>query len=63
MASVPDWIDPMLATLSDERDLGDDWVLERKLDGIRCLAFVRRGRVTLLSRTRNRWGSRRSRPR
>jgi bifunctional non-homologous end joining protein LigD len=53
MASVPDWIDPMLATLSDERDLGDDWVLERKLDGIRCLAFVRRGRVTLLSRTRN----------
>lgn len=49
---VPDWIDPMLATLTDERDLGDGWVLERKLDRIRCLAFVRRGRVTLLSRTR-----------
>ena len=42
----------MLATLTDERDLGDGWVLERKLDGIRCLAFARRGRVTLLSRTR-----------
>ena len=42
----------MLATLTDERDLGDGWMLERKLDGVRCLAFVRRGRVTLLSRTR-----------
>jgi bifunctional non-homologous end joining protein LigD len=52
MPRPPDWIDPMLATLSDERDLGDGWVLERKLDGIRCLAFVRGGRVTLLSRTR-----------
>src|SRR5689334_3909765 len=52
MARLPDWIDPMLATLSDERDLGDGWVLERKLDGIRCLAFVRGGRATLLSRTR-----------
>jgi DNA ligase D-like protein (predicted ligase) len=52
MPSPPDWIEPMLATLTDERDLGDGWVLERKLDGIRCLAFVRRGRVTLLSRTR-----------
>jgi DNA ligase D-like protein (predicted ligase) len=52
MARPPDWIDPMLATLTDERDLGDGWVLERKLDGIRCLAFVRGGRVTLLSRTR-----------
>jgi bifunctional non-homologous end joining protein LigD len=53
MAAPPDWIEPMLATLSDERDLGDGWVLERKLDGIRCLAFVRGGRVELLSRTRN----------
>jgi bifunctional non-homologous end joining protein LigD len=52
MAPLPDWIEPMLATLTDERDLGDGWVLERKLDGIRCLAFVRRGRVELLSRTR-----------
>jgi bifunctional non-homologous end joining protein LigD len=52
MAAPPDWIEPMLATLSDERDLGEGWVLERKLDGIRCLAFARRGRVTLLSRTR-----------
>jgi bifunctional non-homologous end joining protein LigD len=52
IAKPPDWVDPMLATLTDERDLGDAWVLERKLDGIRCLAFVRGGRVSLLSRTR-----------
>src|ERR1700742_4242107 len=28
----------MLATLSDERELGDEWLLERKLDGERCVA-------------------------
>ena len=52
MTPPPDWIEPMLATLTDERELGDGWVLERKLDGIRCLAFVRDGGVRLLSRTR-----------
>ena len=40
----------MLATLSDERELSDDWVLERKLDGVRCLAFVHEGSVALRSR-------------
>jgi DNA ligase D-like protein (predicted ligase) len=52
MAPPPDWIEPMLATLTEERDLGDGWVLERKLDGIRCLAFATGGRVRLVSRTR-----------
>jgi bifunctional non-homologous end joining protein LigD len=42
----------MLATLSDERELGDDWMLERKLDGVRCLAFVQDGAVALRSRNR-----------
>jgi bifunctional non-homologous end joining protein LigD len=27
----------MLATLTDRRDFGDDWLLERKLDGERCV--------------------------
>ena len=49
---IPEWVEPMLATLSDERDLSDDWVLERKLDGVRCLAFVRGGAVALRSRNR-----------
>src|SRR5690349_15313325 len=48
----PTWIDPELATLTEERDLDGEWQLERKLDGVRCLAFVRRGKVTLLSRAR-----------
>jgi bifunctional non-homologous end joining protein LigD len=28
----------MLATLTDRREFGDDWLLERKLDGERCIA-------------------------
>lgn len=36
----PRFIAPMLATLSDERELGEDWVLERKLDGVRCIAVA-----------------------
>jgi ATP-dependent DNA ligase len=28
----------MLATLTDRRDFGEDWLLERKLDGERCVA-------------------------
>ena len=37
----PEWIEPMLATLSDECELSN----ERKLDGGRCLAFVHGGGV------------------
>jgi len=48
----PDWVVPMLATLTDERDLGDEWVLERKLDGVRCLAVVSDGEAVLRSRNR-----------
>jgi DNA ligase D-like protein (predicted ligase) len=33
----------MLATLTDERALGPGWVLERKLDGVRCIAVGRAG--------------------
>ncbi|MGA5901083.1 non-homologous end-joining DNA ligase [Streptomyces venetus] len=45
---------PMLATLSDRRDFsdpGEEWVFERKLDGIRVLAVREGERVTLLSRS------------
>jgi bifunctional non-homologous end joining protein LigD len=41
----------MLATLTDRRDFGDEWLLERKLDGERCVARKAGGDVRLESRT------------
>jgi DNA ligase D-like protein (predicted ligase) len=41
----------MLATLSDRRDLGDEWLLERKFDGERCVARKSGDVVRLESRT------------
>ena len=41
----------MLATLTDRRDFGDDWLLERKLDGERCVARKVGSNVRLESRT------------
>jgi bifunctional non-homologous end joining protein LigD len=49
MSRVP--IALMLATLTDRRDFGDDWLLERKFDGERCVARKRGGDVRLESRT------------
>ena len=48
----PDWIEPMAATLTQERFTGPDWTFERKLDGIRLLAFKDAEDVRLLSRNR-----------
>ncbi|MDB4980860.1 MAG: putative ligase-like protein, partial [Myxococcales bacterium] len=42
----------MAATLTRERFEGPDWVFERKLDGIRLLAFKNGRAVRLLSRNR-----------
>jgi bifunctional non-homologous end joining protein LigD len=41
----------MLATLTDRRAFGDDWLLERKFDGERCVARKQGGDVRLESRT------------
>jgi DNA ligase D-like protein (predicted ligase) len=41
----------MLATLTDRRDFGQDWLLERKFDGERCVARKHGGEVRLQSRT------------
>jgi DNA ligase D-like protein (predicted ligase) len=49
---VPDWHSPTLATLTEERFSDPGWVYERKLDGMRCLAFRDGRRVRLLSRNR-----------
>jgi len=47
---MPKWIQPMLATLTDERFSSPDWIFERKLDGERCLVFRRRSRLHIRSR-------------
>jgi ATP-dependent DNA ligase len=50
--AFPEWLEPMAATLTQERFAGPEWIFERKFDGIRLLAF-RNGRdVRLLSRNR-----------
>jgi ATP-dependent DNA ligase len=41
----------MLATLTDRRDFGEDWLLERKFDGERCVARKDGSEVRLESRT------------
>jgi bifunctional non-homologous end joining protein LigD len=43
-------MEPMKAVLTDERFSEAGWIFERKLDGIRCLAFKADGRVRLRSR-------------
>ena len=48
----PDWIEPMAATLTQERFTGADWTFERKFDGIRLIAFKQGDDVRLYSRTR-----------
>jgi bifunctional non-homologous end joining protein LigD len=46
----PAFVMPMKAVLTAERPAGPDWVFERKLDGIRCLAVKERGCTRLYSR-------------
>jgi bifunctional non-homologous end joining protein LigD len=46
----PGFVTPMKAVLTSERPSGPDWVFERKLDGIRCLAVKDAGRTRLYSR-------------
>ena len=49
---MPDWFEPMAATLTQDRFTGPDWVFERKFDGIRLLAYKRAASVQLYSRNR-----------
>lgn len=51
-AALPEWMEPMAATLTQERFTGPDWIFERKYDGIRLLAYKQGRSVTLFSRNR-----------
>lgn len=53
----PRWIEPMLATLTDERFSDEHWLFERKLDGERCLAYRDGASVALFSRNKHRLNS------
>jgi DNA ligase D-like protein (predicted ligase) len=52
MADPPSWTEPMLATLTDDRFSDPGWIFERKLDGVRCLAFKSSSGVRLMSRNK-----------
>jgi bifunctional non-homologous end joining protein LigD len=49
----PEPIQPMLATLIDPKDFGNEtgWAFEMKWDGVRAVVYLAGGRVKLLSRT------------
>ena len=49
-APLPDRVVPMKAVLTDERFSDPEWIYERKLDGIRCIAIKGERNVRLLSR-------------
>ena len=49
---LPDWLEPMAATLTADRFVHPAWTFERKLDGIRMLAYKRGSEVQLWSRNR-----------
>jgi bifunctional non-homologous end joining protein LigD len=49
---MPEWLEPMAATLTQERFAGPEWLFQRKFDGIRLLAYKRRDDVRLYSRNR-----------
>jgi bifunctional non-homologous end joining protein LigD len=49
---MPNWLEPMAATLTQDRFTGAEWLFERKFDGIRLLAYKRGKNVRLYSRNR-----------
>jgi DNA ligase D-like protein (predicted ligase) len=51
--AMPSWVEPQLATLTQERFSSPEWIFERKLDGERCLAFAGPDGVRLMSRSQH----------
>lgn len=54
-AAMPDFIEPMLATLVSSAPAGERWLHEIKFDGYRLQARIEAGRVKLLTRSGLDW--------
>jgi bifunctional non-homologous end joining protein LigD len=48
--AIPEWIEPMLATLTEQRFSREGWIYEPKLDGERCITYKSGDRLNLMSR-------------
>jgi bifunctional non-homologous end joining protein LigD len=48
----PEWLEPELATLTQDRFSDPAWLYERKFDGERCLAYRDGGQLRLMTRNR-----------
>jgi bifunctional non-homologous end joining protein LigD len=51
-STMPEWIVPMAATLTQDRFTDPEWIFEQKFDGIRLLAYKDDSNVRLYSRNR-----------
>jgi bifunctional non-homologous end joining protein LigD len=58
LATLPKFIPPELATLTDKPPAGDEWVHEIKLDGYRTAARIEAGKVRMLTRSGLDWTAR-----
>jgi bifunctional non-homologous end joining protein LigD len=56
--TLPDFVEPQLATLMPEAPEGDEWLHEIKLDGYRIVARLEGGRARLFSRRGVEWTTR-----
>lgn len=55
LSSVPHFIPPQLAKLTESIPRQGKWIFERKIDGYRIMARIVDGKVTLLSRSAKDW--------
>ncbi len=51
--AFPDWEEPMLAKLTHDYFDDENWIYERKLDGVRCLVYYSGKEISLKSRNKN----------